>query len=110
MSLLTVYEATLAGVAVPYAAVTASDTVPVGDRDTAIHVKNAGAGSTTVTVAVPGNTAYGLAEPDLTVSVPAGSDRLIGPFDLGLADSSTGLVTVTCSPTTSVTIAAIKIG
>lgn len=71
-----------------------------------LHVRNGSGASVTVTVAVPGTTKFGQAEPDVPVVVPAGTDRLIGPLSYDLADS-TDLVHVTYSAVTSVTVAAL---
>lgn len=82
-----------------------------------LHVKNGGAGATVVTIATPG-TVDGLAITDRTVSVPAGEERMIGPFkkeqynqddsggDTGLSEA----VFVNTDVQTSVTLAAIKLG
>lgn len=74
----------------------------------AVLITNGGGSPITVTVAVPGNTEYGQAEPDYTVSVGAGAAKLIGPFGADLAGVD-GLVALTYSDVTSVTIAAISI-
>ncbi len=74
----------------------------------AIIVDNASGGSITVTIAWPGNSKYGVANPDPTVSVPAGEQRMIGPFGSDLADTD-GLVAISYSATTSVTVAAVTI-
>jgi len=82
-----------------------------------LHVKNGSGVSTVVTIPTP-NTVDGLAVTDLTVSIPAGEDRFIGPFPKGVynQDDSAGdtgieeAVFINASPTTSVTYAAIKPG
>lgn len=72
-----------------------------------LHVKNGSGASVTVTVAVPGTTKYGQAEPDVPVVVPAGGDRVIGPLGYDLADPTDGLVHVTYSAVASVTVASL---
>jgi hypothetical protein len=72
-----------------------------------VLLKNASGGAITVTVAVPGNDAYGTAKPDFTVSVAAGATEAIGPFPSDLADPTDSLVHLTYSGVTSLTIAAI---
>lgn len=74
----------------------------------ALLVHNGDGSSKTVTVVVPGNTKFGQANPDVAVSVPAGADRLIGPFPSDLAGDD-GLVAITYSAVTSVTVAAVSI-
>jgi len=78
-------------------------------EDVFLHVKNGGAGAVAVTIATPG-TIDGLAIPDLTVSIPAGEDRFIGPFPKELYGQSDGTVHVNTDVQTSVTYAAIKSG
>lgn len=69
-----------------------------------VLVANGDGTSTTVTVVVPGTDKYGLARPDITVSVAAGATAVIGPFPSDLASS--GLVNLTYSKVTSLTVAA----
>jgi len=87
------------------ATVTTGDTVVAGN-DTFVVVKNGGGSPTAVTVVVPGTDEYGNAKPDLAVSVVNGTERYIPLRSAGLIDPTTGLVTVICSPVTSVTIGA----
>ena len=74
----------------------------------ALLVKNGDASSKTVTVVVPGNTRYGQAQPDVAVVIPASEQSLIGPFGPELAGGD-GLVAITYSGVTSVTVAAVQI-
>ncbi|MBP2310499.1 hypothetical protein GBZ48_31490 [Azospirillum melinis] len=78
-----------------------------------LHVKNAAGSAITVTVPsrntapeVPG---YGpVAKPDRQVIVPAGSDRLIGPFPTkAFNNPATSRVSLTFSSTPSVSVAVI---
>lgn len=72
-------------------------------------MKNGGASSITVTVnsVTPSN--YGT-DVDLVVSVPAGGERRIGPLsEQRFASPSDGLVAVTYSDVTSVTVGAFKV-
>lgn len=62
-----------------------------------------------MTVVAPGNTRFGQAEPDIAIVVAAGAFALIGPFDEQLEDPADGLVAVTYSAVTSVTVAAVQI-
>jgi hypothetical protein len=73
------------------------------DERVVLVVQNNDAGAVTVTVTVPGNTRWGVAEPDVTsVSIPAGSLAAIGPFPRALADPADNLVDVTSSSTSVV--------
>lgn len=109
MATLTYRQATIAGTDPALAAASAGgDKVPPNDRG-ALLVRNGSAASINVTVAVPGNTKYGQAQPDVVVAVPAGADRMVGPFPADLADPIDGLVTITYSAVTTVTVAAVAI-
>ena len=71
-----------------------------------VVVRNGDASSKTVTVVVPGS-AYGQARPDYTYVVTAGSTAFLGPFPDDLVDPTDGLVSLTYSAVTSVTVGAI---
>ena len=102
-------QAQVAGTAVDFtAADAAGDTVPPNSRG-ALMVRNGDTTAKTVTVVTPGNTRYGQADPDVPVTVAAGATALIGPFPQDLADPADGLVHVTYSAVTAVTVAAIAI-
>ncbi len=102
MALLANQQIAVAGSTPAYTAVTASDTIqPDGNDNLFLHVKNAGASPDTVTVVVPG-VYLSVAISDITVSVPAGQERMIA-IPQAAMDSATGLITVTHSFTTSVT-------
>lgn len=91
------------------AAASGGDKVAPNDRGY-LHVRNASGAPIVVTIAVPGNTKYGLANPDPAISVPATTgERLIGPFPADLADPADGLVAITYSGVTSLTVAAITL-
>jgi len=81
------------------------------DADTFIVVKNGGGASITVTVPTPRvDPATGLAEADVSVSVPNAGERWIGPFPFEVyADPATGLGSIGYSGVTSVTTAVIKV-
>lgn len=85
------------------------DKVAPNDRGY-LHVRNASGAPITVTVVVPGNTQFAQAAPDVAVVVPATTgERLIGPFPAILADPTDGLVAITYSGVTSLTVAAITL-
>lgn len=59
------------------AAAVGGDTAQPGDNIFLV-VNNAGGTACNVTVAVPGDTNYGVPNPDITVQVPVGQERWIG--------------------------------
>lgn len=74
-----------------------------------VHVVNGGGGAITVTIQTPG-TVDGLAVSDRTVSVPAGEDRIIGPFPVrDYNQPNTETIYVDFSGVTSVTVAALRL-
>lgn len=84
------------------------DKVVPGDR-VFLHVKNGAASPITVTLAA-NPTARGLTVTNPTVSVPASGDRFIGPLAAdAFAAASDGLVAITYSSATTVTVAAIRL-
>lgn len=97
------------GAALTYDPVSSSDTAEIGNgHNTFLHVKNGGAGSVAVGLEVPGDTFFGVANPDNTVNVAAGEDRMIPlrkAYDDGL-----GRATVSFDTTTSVTVAVVRLG
>lgn len=106
MALLTAQQITITGLNPTYTAVNATDTINFSSDRQFLHVKNGGGSSTTVTVVVPG-TERGQAIPDVAVTVAAGGAQLIGPFDSG--EAVLNVISVTYSPTTSVTAALLSI-
>jgi hypothetical protein len=109
MATLTPQVVALSGLNPTYAAAAAGgDKCPVSDR-TFLHVKNGGGSPITVTLtataAVRGQTVA-----NLTVSVPASGERMIGPIQPDLFQSPTdGLCAIGYSSATSVTVAALRI-
>ena len=109
MAALAYQSSVIAGKTVAMAAASGGgDTVPPNEQG-ALLVLNGDASPKTVTVVVPGNTRFGQADPDVAVTVAAGAYKLIGPFPQELADDADGLVHITYSAVTSVTVAAIPI-
>jgi hypothetical protein len=109
MATLPYVQPTIAGTNPAFAAAAGGgDKVAPNDRGY-LHYKNGSGSTITVTVVVPGNTRYGQANPDVAVAIPAGADRLIGPFPADLADPTDGLVAITYSGVTSLTVAAITL-
>lgn len=111
MAVLTTQTIVPTGLAPAYSAAAGGGDKVTPGNDTFIHVKNASGSPITVTVdnVTPSN--YGT-DADLVVSVPATTgDRMIGPLPATrFASLTDGLVNVTYSGVTSLTIAAIKAG
>lgn len=111
MATLTVNNVTVAGFRDDNALVAAAgggDAFAPG-VDTFVRVNNGGGAPITVTFATPG-TIGGLAIADAGGSVTNAQSRLFGPFPAELyQDPTTGLVIVTYSAVTTVTIGVFKI-
>ena len=90
----------------PVAADVAGDNIPPSGRGF-LQVHNGGAASIDVTITTPGKTQFGLDEPDVVVTVPAGADRLIGPLSPALYNPGTKGVEVNYSDVTSVPVSAL---
>lgn len=84
------------------------DSIAPNDRGF-LEVKNGSGATITVTMIVPGNTKYGLAQPDPTYAVIAGATAKIGPLPSDLANPATGLVDFTYSGVTSLTVGGVQV-
>lgn len=87
----------VAGTAPTFAAVAASDTMPVGERLFAVY-RSTHTVQCDVTVVVPGTLETGVAYPDLVLSLPIGSvtmQELWIPLQKVYQDPSTGVATIT---------------
>jgi hypothetical protein len=90
-------------------AATASDTAPIGNgHNTFLVYTNNHTAAQTVTVAVPGNTFFGAANPDNAISVPNGATRYI-PLRKEY-DDGTGNATITITAPTSIVVSVVRIG
>jgi hypothetical protein len=74
-----------------------------------LHVKNGDVSSKTVTVAAQLRPVSGLAIADVTVSVAASAEALIGPFPPEVFNDAAGRLVVSYSAVTSVTVAAYRL-
>lgn len=111
MALKPYVQAKIGGATLAFTAATsgAGDTLAANGKG-ALIVLNGGGSAITVTVAVPGLTKYGAAQPDVTsISIAAGAYAVIGPFPNDLKDLTDGFVHVTYSTVTSVTVAAVQV-
>ncbi len=110
MATLTAQRVAVAGTQITYAAAAGGgDKFTPGDHRE-FRVKNGDATATTVTIAVPGNTAYGQANPDIAASIPAGQEWAFGPFPSYFGDpADSNLIAVTYSKVTSLTVAVVDV-
>jgi hypothetical protein len=108
MANLSASRVTLAGVAPAFVAASAGGDV-VAPNNGVLVVKNDDVAAVTVTIATPGKTEFGLDQPDVTVSVPAGSTRYIGPLSPRLNDVDLGGVPVSYSSVTSLSVAVLVV-
>ena len=90
------------------AADVAGDNIPVNDRGFLVVTNGSGA-SINVTLQTPGNTQWGLAQPDVVIAVPAAATRYIGPMQAALMDPTDKAVKVSYSAVASVTRSALFI-
>jgi hypothetical protein len=99
----------LAGLNPTYAAATGGgDKCEVGDR-VFLHVKNGSGSPITVTLTSVA-AVRGQAVANVTVSVPAAGERMIGPLNADLLqNASDGLCAIGYSSATTVTVAALRI-
>lgn len=108
MALLTVQQIGTSGLAPVFVAAAAGGDTFANNGRTYIHVKNASASAVTVTIdsIAPCNQGF---DHNLTVSVPAAGERIIGTFDPARFNNDSSITTVTYSAATSVTVAAITL-
>jgi hypothetical protein len=110
MAVLAVQNVTRAGLAPAYTPAAAGGDTFTPSKDTILHVKNGGAAARTITIVTPKEAFPGAAVADTIVNVPAGGERLIGPFPYQhYAKPSDGLANVTYDAVTSVTVAALQV-
>lgn len=109
MATLTTQQIGLAGIAVTAVAATSGGDVLSPGPNTFLKVKNGGGSGITVTIASPVACSQGGTHP-LAVTVAAGAIEDIGPLPAArFADPSDGLVHVTYSGVTTVTVSAVTI-
>lgn len=104
---MTVQEISKSGLTPSYTAAIADGHKFPNGGDVFIHVKNGDAASKDITIQTPAKV-EGVDVAEVTVTVAATSEAMIGPFPPHLFNNSDG-VYVDYSDTTSVTIAAIKL-
>lgn len=110
MATLTVQETSVSGLDPSYGTAAGGGDVFPNDGNTLLHVKNGGGGSINVTI----NSNYpnppaGTAQDDPVVAVPAGEERMLGPYNQKGYNNASGQVEISYSGVTTVTVAAIKL-
>lgn len=98
----------LSGVTPTYAAAASGGDKFPNDGKTLFHAKNGSGSPITVTVASLVTCNQGQTHNNAVV-VGANSEEMIGPFDQSRFSDGTGLVSVTYSGVTSLTVAALKV-
>jgi hypothetical protein len=106
MAALAVQQIGLGNAITPVAAGASGDTAAPDDRAW-FEVTVVGT-ATVVTLVVPGS-AYGVARPDVVTASLTNTTRRFGPLVPDLADPTTGLITISTSQQTAVTIALVRI-
>lgn len=107
MATLTSIKPTFAGVNLAPVAAAAGGDQFLNDGNVLIYVKNGGGSSINVTVTAPG-TPGGLTITNPVVAVPAGGEKILGPFPPQYFNNASGFVNLTYSGVTSVTVAVIQ--
>ncbi len=111
MALLTAQNVATTGLEATYAAAAGGGDTVVPDERTFLHYKNASGGDITITLVCETACSYGTGSPthDRVIVCTAGEERFIptGPANR-FADATTGLVSITYSGVTTLTVAAIR--
>lgn len=107
MALLSPQSMAVSGTVITYGAASASDTFVPNDRGVLLY-RTAGTASN-LTFVVPGNNAYNQAIPDPVVAMGATEARGVWAGGYGAAADATGVVTVTASAITALTVAYVLI-
>lgn len=109
MAALAIQNIVDTGTAPTFGAASTSDTAEIGNgQNTFLVYKNSGA-TEDITVAVPGNTFFGIAEPDNVMTLPASPGELWIPLRKEYSDGS-GSATVTMGDATGITVALVRMG
>jgi len=103
---LVVQDIVIAGLETTFAAASSGGDEFANDERTVFHVKNDDADALEVTISATVNCNHGFTH-DVVSSLPAGVDRMFGPFDRERFNDSAGMIQVTYDDETSVTVAAV---
>lgn len=108
MAVLTVEDVTPAGLGPTYASASAGGDSFANDGNTILHVKNGDTVVHTVTI-VSAKTCNQGFQHNLSVSVGAGADTMIGPFAMDRFNNDQGQTAITYDGVTLLTVAALAI-
>ncbi len=103
-----VTNAVITGASLPYNNAHVDGNSFANDGYVAVHIKNGSAAAVTATFQTPAKVG-GVNIEEVQISIPAGGDRLVGPFVPSVFNQSTGEVFVDFSAQTNVTFAVIRI-
>lgn len=106
MATLTVITPTYAGSTFSPAAAAGGGDKFVNTGNELLYIKNGG--GSTITLTLDAQTVNGLTITDPTVSITAGQEKIIGPFDPRYFTDSSGFLNLSYSAVTSVTVAVIQ--
>jgi len=109
MAALTPQTTTRAGIEPTYEACGAGGDEFANAGGELVHIKN-GAGAEQIMTIVSQATVDGLAVADRTVAIPAGEERVVGPFPTATYNDGDGLVQLTYDAVVTLTIGIIKPG
>ena len=108
MATLTVQEISRSGITPSYGAAAGGGDQFPNDGRTYLHIKNGGGSSITLTVATQ-MTVDGKAVADDAITVTNAQERVVGPFPPGIYNDANGMVQLTYSGVTSVTVGAFRL-
>lgn len=108
MAKLATQQISTTGLAPTYTAASAGGDTFANNGTTMVHVKNGGTAAVTVTIDSIEKCSHGF-DHDLVVTVAANGEQLIGPLDASrFNNKATGLVSMTYSGVTTVTVAVLQ--
>jgi len=111
MATLSVQSTAAAGTAITFTAAAGGGDKFANSGSQRLLVRNDDASPVTVTIDAPGTCNFGAAANaahDLAVSVAAGAEKWIGPFDVSRFNDSNGFVNISYSGVTSLTVAVVN--
>jgi len=108
-TVLTVQEIVISGLENALEAANADGEEFANDGNVFIMAANGSGGAITLTFKTPGTVGGGVAIDEHEVSIAAGDEEMIGPFDPAIFNQSDGNVDLDFSAVTSLTVGAFKL-
>lgn len=109
MAKLTTQYISSTGMAPTFAAAAAGGDTFANNGNVILYIKNGGTTAITVTVDSIEKCSHGF-DHNIEVSIPATSERMIGPFDAArFNNKATGLTSITYSAVATVTVAVLQL-